>query len=45
VQSHAQAVAQFDGVVDVVVPGETQGYVGASAIIDVNGAVIREASE
>ena len=45
VQCHAQAVAQFDGVVDVVVPGETQGYVGASAIIDVNGAVIREASE
>ena len=45
VQSHAQAVAQFDSVVDVVVPGETQGYVGASAIIDIDGVVIREASE
>ena len=45
VQSHAQAAAQFEGVVDMVVRGETSGYVGASAIIGLDGAVIREASE
>ena len=44
VQSHAQAIAQFEGVVDVVVRGKTSGYVGASAIIGLDGAVIREAS-
>lgn len=44
VQSHAQATAQFEGVVDLVVRGKTSGYIGASAIIGLDGAVIREAS-
>lgn len=45
VQDYEQARAQFLELVDMVVPGQTAGYAGASAILDVNGSVIREASK
>ena len=44
VQDHEQARAQFFELVDMVVPGQTSGFIGASAILDVNGSIIREAS-
>lgn len=43
VRQYAQAQAQFGTEVDLVVPGQTAGYTGASAIIDLDGTVIREA--
>ena len=45
VQDYERAQAQFLELVDIVVPGQTSGYAGASAILDINGAVIRGASE
>ena len=45
VQDYEQAQAQFLELVDIVVPGQTSGYAGASAILDVNGALIRGAYE
>lgn len=45
VQDYERALAQFLELVDMVVPGQTSGYTGASAILDINGAVIRGASE
>jgi L-threonylcarbamoyladenylate synthase len=45
VQDYERALAQFLELVDMVVPGQTSGYAGASAILDINGAVIRGASE
>ena len=45
VQDYERAQAQFLELVDMVVPGQTSGYAGASAILDINGAVIRGASE
>lgn len=44
VRSFAQATDQFVGEVDLVVPGHTSGYTGASAIINLDGTVVREAS-
>ena len=41
----AQAQALFDTEVDLVVPGQTAGYTGASAIIGLDGTVVREASQ
>ncbi len=45
VQDYEQAKAQFLELVDIVVPGQTSGYVGASVILDANGAVVRGESE
>ena len=45
VQDYERALAQFLELVDMVVPGQTSGYAGASAILDISGAVIRGASE
>ena len=45
VQDYERALAQFLELVDMVVPGQTSGYAGASAIFDISGAVIRGASE
>ena len=45
VQDYERALAQFLELVDMVVPGQTSGYLGASAILDISGAVIRGASE
>ena len=44
VLSYAHAQAQFATELDLVVPGQTSGYTGASAIIDLDGTVIREAT-
>ena len=44
VQDLEQARAQFFELVDMVVPGQTSGFIGASAILDVNGSIIRKAS-
>ena len=44
VLQYAQALALFDTDVDLVVPGQTAGYTGASAIIGLDGTVVREAS-
>ena len=45
VQDYERALAQFLELVDMVVPGQTSGYAGPSAILDISGAVIRGASE
>ena len=45
VQDYERALALFLELVDMVVPGQTSGYAGASAILDISGAVIRGASE
>ena len=44
VLQYAQAQALFDTEVDLVVPGQIAGYTGASAIIGLDGTVVREAS-
>ena len=45
VLQYSQAKALFHTEVDLVVPGQTAGYTGASAIIDLDGTVIREAAQ
>lgn len=44
VLSFVQATDEFACEVDLVVPGQTSGYTGASAIINLDGTVVREAS-
>lgn len=44
VTKHAQAIELFGHLVDLVVPGETAGYLGPSAIYGLDGTVIRAAS-
>jgi len=44
VLSFVQATDEFAFEVDLVVPGQTSGYTGASAIINLDGTVVREAS-
>ena len=41
---HVRAVEMFGDLVDLVVPGETAGYLGPSAIYGLDGTVIRAAS-
>ena len=45
VLEYSQAKALFQSEVDLVLPGQTAGYTGASAIIDLDGTVIREAAQ
>ena len=41
VLTYAEALATFDDLVDFTVPGETSGYIGPSAIYQLDGSIVR----